>query len=92
MLGNLDQSKFDNIPGYQDPNVTGFLMYDTAKPLPPPVNLASFDVIDDFTLTPLDQQKLLPSPTATINLDLSFFEQDGQNRYAKAHPLQDQPF
>jgi len=67
------------------PNVNGYLVYDQKKPLPTPLTLTldqlSASVIDDFTLVPYDNMPLLQNPTQTFFFNLSFFTQDGQNRY-----------
>lgn len=82
ILGSMDGDKFDNIPGYLNTNVTGYLVYNTKAPLPkdaPVVN--SWNVIDDFNIPPLDGMKLLNGPPdASIVLNLDFFDRDGQNR------------
>jgi iron transport multicopper oxidase len=96
-LGKLDETMFD---GYGDPdypsasvipNVNGYLVYDQTKPLPAPLELTldqlSATLIDDFTLVPLDNMPLLQNPTQTFVLNLSFFEQDGQNRYDISIPF-----
>jgi iron transport multicopper oxidase len=80
-LAMLDTTMFDNVPGYLNPNVTAYLVYDNQKPLPDPLIVSSFDTIDDFTLTPYDNMPLLAgTPDQTIVLNLDFFERDGQNR------------
>jgi iron transport multicopper oxidase len=88
-FSNLDQTKFDNIPGYLHPNATGYLVYDASKPLPLEApTVASYDVIDDFTLVPKDGELLLAgTPDVQITLNLDFFDRDGQNRYAYYDPL-----
>jgi iron transport multicopper oxidase len=82
-FSNLDQDKFDNIPGFLHPNATGSLVYDASKPVPSEAPaVASYDVIDDFTLVSYDGQKLLKGkPDTSIVLNLDFFKRDGQNRY-----------
>jgi iron transport multicopper oxidase len=80
-LAMLDTTKFDNVPGYLDPNVTGYLVYDGSKPLPSPLVVNGFDTIDDFTLTPYDKLDLFDgTPDNIIVLSLDFFPRDGQNR------------
>jgi iron transport multicopper oxidase len=80
-LAMLDETMFDDVPDYLDPNVTAYLVYDDKKALPAPLVLNSFDIIDDFTLTPYDKLHLLDgTPDSTIVLNLDFFLRDGQNR------------
>jgi iron transport multicopper oxidase len=67
--------------GSLDPNVTAYLVYNDQKPLPPPLVVSSFDIVDGFTLTPYDKLQLFDgTPNKVIVLNLNFFEQDGQNR------------
>lgn len=80
-LAMLDTMKFDNTPGYLDPNVTSYLVYDDSKPLPSTLVVDGFDTIDDFTLTPYDKLDLFDgTPDNIIILSLDFFERDDQNR------------
>lgn len=43
-------------------------MYDTAKELPDPATVDSFEPFDDFTLIPYDKGELLPEPDQSIEL------------------------
>lgn len=80
-LTMLDTKGFDDIPDYLNLNVTGYLVYDDKKALPPPLVLDRFNIVDDFTLTPYDRLPLLyGTPDQVIVLNLSFIKQDGQNR------------
>lgn len=81
MLGSLDTTKFDNIPSYVLPNVTGYLIYDNTKPLPTPPTLNDFNVVDDFILVPIDHQPVLKNPDQIITLELDFSVIENQNRY-----------
>lgn len=56
------------IPETLNPNVTGWLVYDSATELPEPALLDSFDYFDDFTLVPTDGEPLLPEPDYTVPL------------------------
>lgn len=62
---------FDKIPDGLNWNVTGWLVYDSAKPMPDPavVNDA-FAPFDDIGLVPWDNQTLLGEPDQTIELDV----------------------
>ncbi|KAE9365562.1 multicopper oxidase [Stipitochalara longipes BDJ] len=88
-LGKLDETMFDGFgqkgfPSVVNPNVNAWLVYDEAKPLPPPLNRTlhtlSTEVIDDFTLVPYDNEPLLEDPVHTFVLELVFFNESGQNR------------
>ena len=83
MLGSLDTTRFDNVPSYLLPNVTGYLVYDNTKPLPAPPTLNDFNVIDDFILVPLDHQQLLQNADQIITLELNFSVIENQNRYQR---------
>lgn len=43
-------------------------MYDKAQPLPAPVLLDEFDVFDDITLQPYDNEPILGEPDQTVTL------------------------
>lgn len=85
-FSNLDQARFPNIPGYLQPNATGYLVYDASKPVPSEApTVGKYDIIDDFTLIPYDGQPLLSGPPdASIVLNVDFFQRDGQNRYVRS--------
>lgn len=78
----MDTNDFDDTPSYMVQNVTAALMYNEKMPYPrhaaPIADLVEYD---DFDLVPYDEQPLLSgTPDVTFTLDLSFFEQDNQNR------------
>ncbi|MCJ1347443.1 hypothetical protein MMC31_005668 [Peltigera leucophlebia] len=62
IVGSMDQDLFDTVPPGLNPNVTGWLVYDEAKPLPDPTPIDEFDPFDDFTLVPQDGEKLFENP------------------------------
>jgi len=64
--GSMDKDLFDKVPDSLNPNVTGWLVYDQAKPLPKPTLIDAFEPFDDFTLAPYDQEPLFE------NVDYSF--------------------
>jgi iron transport multicopper oxidase len=51
-------------------NVTGWLVYDSTKPLPDPALLDEFNDFDDASLVPYDKMPLLPDPDQVITLDV----------------------
>jgi iron transport multicopper oxidase len=67
---NRYQDLFDTIPEDLNWNVTGWLVYDEAKPLPTPAFVDELDNFDDFTLVPFDKKPLLPDADQTITLDV----------------------
>jgi iron transport multicopper oxidase len=66
----MEQSLFDTLPDDLNYNVTGWLVYDDAQPLPDPALLDELDPFDDMTLLPYDNQTLLGEPDQTIELDV----------------------
>lgn len=64
------QTLFDTVPKALNWNVTGWLVYDNAQPLPNATLVETFDDFDDFRLVPYDQKPLLPEPDQTITLDV----------------------
>ena len=80
-LGSFDETMYDHVPAYLNPNVTGYLVYDSNKPLPAAPVLSNFGTFDDFKLVPQDQQALLPKADQVITLNFEFDVINGQNRY-----------
>ncbi|KAH7361463.1 iron transport multicopper oxidase FET3 [Plectosphaerella cucumerina] len=70
IVSAMDEELFDVIPDDQNSNVTGWLVYDSAKPLPKPLDVDELDAFDDFTLRPVDRQGLFPEPDMSITLDV----------------------
>jgi iron transport multicopper oxidase len=68
----LDTSMFDHIPDWAKPDVYGFLVYDSKKPLPAVKPLRDFSVFDDFQLIPRDRQKALTNVDQQIILTMDF--------------------
>jgi hypothetical protein len=64
------QDLFDAVPDGLNPNVTGWLVYDDAKPTPAAKFLDSWDDFDDATLVPSDGEKRYASPDMTITLNV----------------------
>lgn len=65
------------------------MIYDDNKPLPADLILKTLDVVDDFTLYPEDEMKLLENPDQTITLNLDFFDRDEQNRFIAPQIVKD---
>lgn len=70
-VGSMDESLFDKIPASLNPNATGWLVYDSAAPLPTPALLDAFNDFDDYTLVPTDGEELLGPVDYSFTLDLS---------------------
>ncbi|KAK0634673.1 multicopper like protein [Bombardia bombarda] len=71
IVASMDTTLFDVLPDDLNWNVTGWLVYDSASPLPAPaVVYEDYDPFDDFTLVPWDNQTLYGEPDQTISLDV----------------------
>ncbi|KAI1136757.1 multicopper oxidase [Hypoxylon sp. FL0543] len=69
-VASMDTSLFDTLPDDLNYNVTGWLVYDDAQPLPDPALVDELNNFDDFTLLPYDNQTLLGEPNKFANLDV----------------------
>ncbi|KAI0832957.1 multicopper oxidase [Hypoxylon sp. FL0890] len=69
-VASMDTSLFDTIPDDLNWNVTGWLVYDEAKPLPQPALVDELNNFDDATLIPYDNLTLFENPTKFIELDV----------------------
>ncbi|KIV95843.1 hypothetical protein PV10_03450 [Exophiala mesophila] len=70
IMGSMDEDLFDQIPDGLNPNVTSYLVYDSALPLPEPADIDEFDPFDDMLLVPTDGEELLPDPDLVVTLDV----------------------
>jgi iron transport multicopper oxidase len=85
IAGAMDETLYDEVPSYVQPNVTGYLIYNTSAPLPPQHIIPDRNFLDDFSLYPYDHQPLFTNPVHRITLNITFATLFGQNRY---FPLQ----
>ncbi|OTA57172.1 multicopper oxidase [Hypoxylon sp. EC38] len=69
-VASMDTSLFDTLPDDLNYNVTGWLVYDDAQPLPDPALVDELNNFDDMTLLPYDNQTLLREPDTTVELDV----------------------
>lgn len=79
----LDTAMFDHIPAWANPDVFGYLVYNSEKPLPKPTPLRTYDVIDDTTLEPKDGMGALAKVDHQIVISMDFDSDDGINRSAR---------
>ena len=81
-VGAMDPAMFDHVPSTLDLNATGYLVYDSTKPLPkePPSFPTYSTPYDDFNLVPYDGQALLQPVTKQITLNVNPGQVDNQNR------------
>lgn len=66
----MDEDLFDQIPDGLNPNVTSYLVYDSALPMPEPAEIDEFDPFDDMLLVPTDGEELLADPDLVVQLDV----------------------
>lgn len=69
-MASMDQDLFDSVPEGLNPNVTGWLVYDSKKDKPAPKEVEAFEPYDDFKLVPYDKEALLDKVDHSITLDL----------------------
>lgn len=83
-VGAMDPSMFDSVPTTLNLNATGYLVYNTAKPLPSEApTFASYDSssnVDDFKLVPYDKLPLFEPVTRQVVLNVNSGVTDNQNR------------
>ena len=83
-VGAMDPSMFDTVPPTLNLNATGYLVYNTAKPLPSKApTFASYDgglALDDFGLVPYDKLALFGPVTRQVVLNVNSGVTDNQNR------------
>ena len=78
----MDDNDFDSVPDYVYQNMTATLEYNSALPhVKEGAPKDTFDNFDEFDLVPYDHKPaLIGKPDHSFHLNLSFFEQDNQNR------------
>jgi len=80
ILNTLDTTMFDHVPPGANPDVYGYLIYDTTKPLPSVSPLRDYTVFDDFQLIPKDRQLALTNVDQQIMITMDFEDDQGINR------------
>lgn len=76
----LDTDMFDTIPEWADPDVNGYLVYNSNKPLPAVAPLRDLRPFDDMKLEPEDRQRILGRVDHQIVMDMDFITDAGVNR------------
>ena len=71
---------FDTIPEWADPDVNGYLVYNSNKPLPAVAPLRDLRPFDDMKLEPEDRQRILGRVDHQIVMDMDFITDAGVNR------------
>lgn len=69
-VGSMDEVMFDSVPDGLNPNVTGWLVYDSKQALPAPKDVDSFEPFDDFKLVPWDKEEAFDRVDQSITLDV----------------------
>ncbi|KAI1101784.1 putative ferroxidase [Jackrogersella minutella] len=69
-VASMDTSLFDSLPDDLNYNVTGWLVYDEAQPLPDPALVDELNNFDDVTLVPYDELPLFTDPDQSVELDV----------------------
>jgi len=79
----MDPTMFDSVPSTLNLNATGYLVYNTAKPLPSEApTFDSYDGgFDDFGLVPYDKLALFQPVTRQVVLNVNSGVTDDQNRF-----------
>ncbi|KAL1899946.1 hypothetical protein Cpir12675_001167 [Ceratocystis pirilliformis] len=91
IMASMDTDMFDAVPKDLNYNVTGWLVYDEAQPLPTAAEVPVFDALDDMTLVPYDEKPLLRDVTQRVQLDIKMDNlADGAN-YAFFNNITYQP-
>lgn len=68
MVGAMDQDLFDKVPAALNPNVTSFLVYNSAAKMPTPALIEEYAPFDDMELVPTDGEKLFADPDQSVVL------------------------
>ena len=80
----MDPSMFDSVPSTLNLNATGYLVYNTSKPLPLEApTFSSYNdgsALDDFGLVPYDKLALFKPVTRQVVLNVNSGVTDNQNR------------
>ena len=80
IVGSMDQDLFDKIPDGLNPNVTSYLVYNIAAPLPNATIIDEFKPFDDITLIPTDNEPLFQDPSISYTIDVKMDNlKDGSN-------------
>lgn len=81
-VGAMDPTMFDSVPPTLNLNATGYLVYDSSKPLPaePPTFPAYQTTYDDINLVPYDGQALFGPVSKQITLNVNTAQIENQNR------------
>ncbi|KAH7336256.1 Cupredoxin [Rhexocercosporidium sp. MPI-PUGE-AT-0058] len=76
----LDTDMFDTIPSWAQPDVNGYLVYNSKKPLPVVPPLRDLKPFDDMKLEPKDRQRVLGRVDHQIIMVMDFITDSGVNR------------
>ena len=80
LVSAMDEDLFDVIPEGQNSNVTAWLVYDAAKPLPEPQPVDELEAFDDFELVPVDGLAIFDHVDHSFSLEVQMDNlRDGAN-------------
>ncbi|OXV09518.1 hypothetical protein Egran_02719 [Elaphomyces granulatus] len=80
IVSSIDEDMLDKVPPGLNPNVTGYLIYDSTQTLPQAQWLDDFNPFDDFTLVPSDGLGIFDNVDHSMTLDVVMDNLgDGQN-------------
>ena len=71
-VSSLDKTMYGESSSITVADAYGYLVYDSALPLPTPYTPSSFTPIDDFYLKPMDLEPILGPVTKTIEINMIF--------------------
>ncbi|KAF4553480.1 Iron transport multicopper oxidase fetC-like protein [Elsinoe fawcettii] len=91
MVGSMDTDLFDAVPDGLNPNVTGWLVYNSASPKPDPAPVDAFTPYDDYTLVPTDAAPVLPDASQTLTLNMSMINLGDGANYASFNGITYKP-
>ncbi|KAH9907865.1 Cupredoxin [Xylariomycetidae sp. FL2044] len=81
-VASMDTTLFDSLPEDLNYNVTGWLVYDEARPLSGPLLVHALDPFDDMKLVPYDNMTLLGEPDKVVELNVIMDNLDDGANYA----------
>ncbi|KAL7276175.1 hypothetical protein RUND412_000868 [Rhizina undulata] len=83
IVASMDEDLFDKVPSSLNPNVTGWLVYNSTASLPDPTPVPTFDdALDDVLLVSQDGLATFEDPDYSIVLSFDFTDLDNGVNYA----------
>lgn len=79
IMGSMDEDMFDVVPDGLNNNVTGYLVYNSAAPLPEPTPVDTYPMSNDFDLVPIPAMSVVEADDSFNQTILFDNLGDGQN-------------